>query len=188
MLIAGLGNPGHKYDNTRHNVGFMALDYFCKTYNLTFTNNKNLESQVAFHQDSIFAKPQTYMNLSGNAIQKIVAMYSIDRILIIHDDLDLEMGVIKTKFAGSSGGHNGLKSIDEQLSNNYFRLRIGIGRPSKSIDTNIIDYVLGKFSSNIMDNISNIFCVTNNIIEAFVNNETLVSIQNKYNTRVESDF
>lgn len=199
-LVVGLGNPGAKYQNTRHNVGFMVLDYYLQGASLQPINDKKFQSELAKTKNAIFAKPQTYMNLSGISIKKIKEFYKIEKILVIHDDLDLALGSIKIKFGGGSGGHNGIKSLDENITKDYFRLRIGIGRPnsldckdsiestntsknaSKQID--VIDYVLENFNTNELESIKSIFETTKNAIEDFINDETLMSLQNKYTRKM----
>lgn len=149
-LIVGLGNPGNEYKNTRHNVGFKTIDSFAKKLNISINNNKfnGLYADTMINGEKvILLKPQSYINLSGEVIKKYVDFYkiSVDDILIINDDLDLEVGSYKLKKKGSSGGHNGLKNIELNLSTQeYKRIKIGISN-NKNIDTK--DYVLGKISS-----------------------------------------
>ena len=148
-LIVGLGNPGHEYENTRHNVGFYYLDIYAKKQNATFKEKFNgLYSKIKVdNEDVILLKPLTYMNLSGECVVKFVNYFKIETkdILVIHDDLDMEIGRIKLKENTSSGGHNGIKDIISKLNTDKFkRLKIGISK-NKLIDTK--DYVLGKFTS-----------------------------------------
>ncbi|RAX54366.1 aminoacyl-tRNA hydrolase [Helicobacter sp. 16-1353] len=195
-LVVGLGNPGAKYQYTRHNIGFMALDYYIQdaSFKLPFINDKKFQSQIIKTNNAIFIKPQTYMNLSGVALKAVKDFYKIEQIMVIHDDLDLALGAIRLKFGGGSGGHNGLKSIDEYITKDYLRLRIGIGRPPKNtqdstnieniIQKDVIDYVLEKFSTNELESLQNIFEITKNAIESFINDESLMSLQNKYTRNV----
>lgn len=147
-LIIGLGNPGIEYNNTRHNIGFFYIDLYAKKMNGNF-KQKFQGEYVKFKinsEDVILLKPLTYMNLSGESVIKYVNYFKIksEDILVIHDDLDMEFGKIKLKTNGSSGGHNGIKSIISCLnSENFKRLKIGINK-SKEMDTK--DYVLGKFT------------------------------------------
>ncbi len=148
-MVVGLGNPGKDYAGNRHNVGFMAADeIFCR-YNFNNWQKKfNAESslgEIEGHK-TLLLKPQTYMNLSGNAIIEAAHFYKIftEDIYIIHDDLDLELGKIKAKQGGGSGGHNGLKSADKAIGSNYHRIRIGIGHPQNK--TEVTNYVLHDFS------------------------------------------
>ncbi len=148
-LIVGLGNPGLDYENTRHNMGFTFIDAFAKNLNVKIEKEKfnGLYTQTTVNNEKIILlKPLSYMNLSGEVVEKYVNFYkiNIDDILIISDDLDLELGKIRLRQAGSSGGHNGLKNIALHLNTeNFKRLKIGISK-NKEIDTK--DYVLGKFN------------------------------------------
>ena len=182
-LIVGLGNPGREYDKTRHNIGFMCLDEFCKENGIEIKKNKfnGMYEKVNINNtDIILLKPQSFINLSGDVIKKYTDYYkiSINDLLIISDDLDLPVGVYKLKQKGSSGGHNGLKSIEHNLNTmNYKRLKIGISN-NKEIDSK--DYVLGKIPSKDLETYENLFKITNQIINDFIimNFEDLMS---KYN-------
>ena len=153
-LIVGLGNPGKEYDNTRHNIGFHMLDIITNSLNVELNKKKfdGLYGEKIINGDKIiFLKPQRYMNLSGTVIKEFVQYFkiNIDDILIISDDLDTPTGSFKIKFKGSSGGHNGLKDIENNLGTNvYKRIKIGISN-NKKIDTK--DYVLGKFTKEETD-------------------------------------
>jgi len=146
-LIVGLGNPGKDYSNTRHNIGFMAIDRIVDSLSLNFDRFKfgGLYTSTNINGEKIiFLKPQEYINLSGNVIKKYMDFFNINinDILIIHDDLDLDVGVMKLRTKGGSGGHNGLKNIELNLkSKDYCRIKIGISN-NKMFDTK--DYVLGK--------------------------------------------
>ena len=148
-LIVGLGNPGREYENTRHNVGFLTIDKYIDKLGVSINKSKfnGLYGEAIVNGEKVlFLKPQSYINLSGEVIRKFVDFYkiSIDDILIIHDDLDLQVGTYKIKQKGSSGGHNGLKNIELHLgTQEYKRIKIGISN-NKNIDTK--DYVLGKLS------------------------------------------
>ncbi len=155
-LIAGLGNPGDKYTKTRHNVGFMIIDEIIRNLQPTNINNPNFKSIVKKHSTNIYAKPQTYMNLSGESILNIVEYYNIENknIIIVHDDLDLPFGTVKFKIDGGHGGHNGLKSIDSHIGKDYIRVRVGIGKPEDKKD--IADFVLSNFSLSEFDKLQGI--------------------------------
>ena len=153
-LIAGLGNPGSKYEGTRHNMGFMAADVLAERWSINFSDHKGLAllgkgvmSLDGRSQKFFLAKPLTYMNESGNAVASICSYYQIepDHVIVIHDDMDLDFGRIKVKAGGSAGGHNGLKSIIARLGGeNFPRIRIGIGaKPHPDYD--LAAWVLGKF-------------------------------------------
>ena len=158
-LICGLGNPGKKYQNTRHNVGFDLVDAIIKKYNFKLDKKdktKEIYKGSIKKINCLFCKPQTYMNLSGPLIKEIISYYKIpnSKILILHDDIDLKVGKVKIKIGGGNGGHNGLLSIDKNIESNYKRLRVGIGRPNfKSL---VSTYVLKKFNKEdrkLIDNV-----------------------------------
>ena len=160
FLIAGLGNPGKKYENTRHNAGFLVLDKIAEEKKLTY-NKKKFNAQTAScsicNSKILLTKPLSYMNLSGDVIRDIVLYYkiNINNIIIVHDDLDIEFGKIKIKKKGGDGGHKGIKSIISALNNNDFiRIRIGIGPYER--DGDITHYVLGNFNNFEKENISRI--------------------------------
>lgn len=152
-LIAGLGNPGKKYEDTRHNMGFMTADVLAERWTVNFADHKGLAmlGKSVMNLDGrtvkfFLAKPLTYMNDSGNAVASISAYYQIepDHIVVIHDDMDLEFGRIKVKAGGSAGGHNGIKSLIAHMGTQEFpRLRFGIGLPRGKGE--MIGHVLGKF-------------------------------------------
>ena len=183
-LIVGLGNPGNEYKNTRHNVGFYYLDLFANKYNLTFKEKYNglYAKSTINDEDVILLKPLTYMNLSGECVIKFVNYYKIknEDILVIHDDLDIDIGRIKLKEKGSSGGHNGIKSIIDNLNTEYFkRLKIGISK-NKLYDTK--DYVLGKFNKEEQGIIENTeSCVLNILNDYF--KLPFNDLMSKYNRR-----
>lgn len=182
-LIVGLGNPGREYENTRHNVGFMVLDNYCRLKNISVTSSKfsGLYGKGNINGEQvIFLKPQKYMNLSGEVVRDFVNFFKIDvsDILIISDDLDLDVGRYKLKLSGSSGGHNGLKDIEKNLgTKNYKRFKIGISN-NKNYDTK--DYVLGKFSSSDKEILDKIISLSSNILDDyFVDN--FDKLMSKYN-------
>ena len=170
-LIVGLGNPGKEYENTRHNVGFFIIDNYLKTKNIIDFKSKfnGLYVDTIINGEKvIFLKPQSYMNLSGEVVKKFVDFYKIpiENILIIHDDLDIELGKYKLKTNSSSGGHNGLKNIELHLkTQDYKRLKIGISN-NKTLDTK--DYVLGHFSKEERKIIDNSIKICQNIIDDFI--------------------
>ena len=146
-LFVGLGNPGERYKLTRHNVGFMVLDKLIQKSTVEGWDKKfdSFFNKIIIDQKSmILLKPLTFMNISGHAVQKVKNFYGIDpnNIVIIHDDIDLELGKIKLKKGGGDGGHNGLKSIIKLIGSEFNRIRIGIGRPEK---ISVSSYVLNNF-------------------------------------------
>lgn len=181
-LIVGLGNPGKEYENTRHNIGFMAIDRLADEYNLSFKEKYNglISETIINNEKVILLKPLSYMNLSGEVVQKYVNFYKVDieDILVICDDLSLDIGKIRLRRKGSSGGHNGLKNIELHLnSDNYKRLKIGISQ-NNNIDTK--DYVLGKFNKEEKKIINNSLDKINNIINDYMS-ISFDELMNKYN-------
>ena len=182
-LIVGLGNPGKEYENTRHNIGFMMIDYILKDLNIT--NGKEKMGGKYFEtningEKVLFLKPQEYINLSGDVIIKFMNFYKIDikDLFIIHDDLDLEVGTFKLREKGGSGGHNGLKNIESHLkTKEYNRMKIGISN-NKNIDTK--DYVLGRLNKEEKENLNKIIEIGPNIIKDYLN-MSFTNLMNKYN-------
>ena len=184
-LIVGLGNPGKEYENTRHNIGFNVLNRYLEKNNLKLDKDKfnGLFTKTSINgEDVILLEPQTFMNLSGDAVRKVMDFYkiNIDDILVIQDDLDMEVGKIKLKEKSSSGGHNGIKDIEQKLgTNNFKRLKVGISN-DKNRDTK--DYVLGKFSKEEKEILDKSYDICLNIIDDFfkMNFDLLMG---KYNKR-----
>lgn len=154
-VFVGLGNPGSNYALNRHNVGFMVLDVIADHVSApAFKIKQNVAlSEVSYQGQRLFlVKPQTFMNVSARGVAPLLTFYKIplDNLVVFHDDLDLEPGRIKIKRGGSSGGHNGLKSLDQTLSNDYWRVRIGIGHPGHK--DAVSNYVLSNFRREEIDN------------------------------------
>ena len=149
MIIAGLGNPGAKYAQNRHNIGFMAVDAMASLYRFDSWRGQfkaeTAQGTIAGHK-VLLIKPQTYMNDSGVAIGQALRFYKapLDKLVVCYDDLDLAPGKLKVKQGGGHGGHNGLRSIDAHLGPNYWRVRLGIGHPGDK--SRVHGYVLGDFS------------------------------------------
>jgi PTH1 family peptidyl-tRNA hydrolase len=185
LLVAGLGNPGLKYQNTRHNIGFMVLDLLADTYHEGFRRQdarQCLEAQLTIAgKRVVLIKPQTYMNRSGFALQKSAGYYKIapEDILVVHDDLDLDLGRIKLVRGGGAGGHNGIRSIIEQLGTKAFpRLKVGIGRPTQPIP--IDRFVLSPFSSDELQVVERVLEVARDAVVHFVENG-IDSAMNRFN-------
>ena len=152
MLIVGLGNPGSEYKNTRHNVGFMAIDAIASKEGFSWQHNSKMMGDIAAGfiglKKVILLKPSTFMNLSGGSASLVKNYYKFDlsEILVIHDELDIPSGEIRYKIGGGSGGHNGIKSLDSTIGNMYARIRIGIDKP---MDKDMVsDYVLSNFTNS----------------------------------------
>jgi PTH1 family peptidyl-tRNA hydrolase len=183
-LIVGLGNPGKEYKLTRHNVGFMFIDEVVNGLNGKFTLDKTKKCEMyetyIGSEKVLFIKPQTYMNLSGESVLAVMNFYKIavEDILVIYDDLDLEVGRIKIKPAGSSGGHRGVQSIIDRLKTSEVkRVRIGI---AKTESKTVIDYVLGEFRKEEKIEIDLSIQKGYNIINDFVKT-SFDAVMNKYN-------
>jgi peptidyl-tRNA hydrolase, PTH1 family len=190
-LIVGLGNPGRKYINTRHNVGFDVIDRLSDNYNfkLNSTGFKGVyyKGQI-LNKPVMFLKPMTYMNLSGISVSQAVNMYKlpVDRLLVIYDDMDLPLGKLRIRSKGSSGGHNGLKSIMESLGNTKEipRMRIGIGRTLDD-DTpigNTVSYVLSDFSNSESEIINKVIDKARIAIEELIKSDDIVKVMNEFNS------
>lgn len=156
-MIVGLGNPGSKYEKTKHNIGFMAIDNIVKNLDVTFTDDKNFKAQIGStfinHEKVYFVKPTTFMNNSGIAVKALRTYYNIDitDLIVIYDDLDMEVSKLRLRSKGSAGGHNGIKSIIAHIGTQEFnRIKVGIGRPLKGMT--VISHVMGQF--NTEDNIA----------------------------------
>ena len=176
QVIVGLGNPGKKYDRNRHNVGFKAIDLIAKKNNFGPWRRKfqsKISEGLIKSNKILLVKPETFMNNSGFAIKELFLFFKLnsDDLVVIHDDLDLKVGKIKAKVGGGHAGHNGLRSIDQQIDKEYLRLRIGIDRPVNK--NQVANYVLSDFSANDKETIDNL---KNLITQEF---ESLVKRDNK---------
>jgi PTH1 family peptidyl-tRNA hydrolase len=187
-LIVGLGNPGKKYTATRHNIGFRVVDALSQKKKLAFTAS-SFQGDVA-HDGTTLAerlyllKPSTFMNLSGESVAAITQFYKIplSEILVIHDDLDLPLGRLRFVRTGSAGGHNGIKSLIDHLGTPDFpHLKIGIGRP-KTVQQDVVDYVLQKFTPEEEMSLSQIIDKSVEAIEAYLAHG-LQSAMNAYNQK-----
>lgn len=146
FLIVGLGNPGSEYRETRHNIGFMSVDCFAEENNIPW--KEKFKGEYGTSQGNYVLKPMTFMNLSGESVQKASSFFKVDpdSILVIHDELDLPYGTAALKKGGGLAGHNGLKSIAQLLgTKDFLRLRLGIGRP---VHGDVSNFVLSKFSND----------------------------------------
>ena len=165
-LIAGLGNPGSKYEKTRHNIGFMFADWFADFHGAVFASDKHQGLSTALRIGTVkvrVLKPQTYMNRSGRSVAPLLRYFDLDpsNLLVVHDDIDMSPGRIKLVVGGGTGGHNGIRSIVQELgTNEFFRLKIGIGRPGVGgmhADMEVDKYVLASFLPAELEAISERF-------------------------------
>ncbi len=179
ILIIGLGNTGEQYSNTRHNLGFLVLDSFAAKHSLgQWKSKSSLESliiEASINSSKvILAKPTTLMNLSGRAAIKLQDYFEVStsNILAIHDDIDIDFGDIRTKQAGSSGGHNGLKSLDNLIGEDYWRIRVGIADEHRQ-NMDASDYVLKNIPRKQREQLPAIFTRTEEIITKFIETQVL---------------
>ena len=182
-LIVGLGNPGKEYENTRHNAGFKFIDKYAKSQNIEINKEKfgGIYNTFSYNGEKIILlKPQKYINLSGEVIIKYLEFFkiNINDLLIICDDLDTELGKIKIKYKGSSGGHNGLKNIEYHLhTNEYKRIKIGI---SNDKNKSTVDYVIGKMPKDQLEKLEKITDLSEQIINDYLK-INFDNLMNKYN-------
>ena len=187
-LIVGLGNPDKQYENTRHNVGFMLLDYIFDNTNFVVNHKMNAMEYITnvAGEKVVVIKPMTYMNLSGDAVAKYVNFYKInlDDLIVVQDDLDMELGMVKLILNHGDGGHNGIKDISLKLgSKNFLRLKIGISK-SNLIDTK--NYVLGKFNNDELIKLDNVFSNIRDIVSDFIV-LNMNALMQKYNTKIQKE-
>lgn len=179
-LIAGLGNPGAKYDQTKHNTGFMALDHYLKNKKLSFNKDK-FEGHWVKAGDTIYVEPQTYMNDSGLCVAQLAKFFKIapQDILIIQDDMDLPLAKLRVRAGGKSGGHNGIRSIIACLgSSDFNRLKIGIRHPRK---TTVVSWVLTPFDDQQQKLMDAALDKASGAIADFVAGHDAQYLMNKYN-------
>jgi len=187
-LIVGLGNPGQEYQNTRHNIGFHIIDTIAEDLILkSLKQNKKFQAEICEgtfgEQKVILAKPQTFMNNSGLAVKKIKTFFKVkpQDIIIIHDDIDLPIGIIRISKEASSGGNKGVESIIKEIkTNNFIRIRIGI---ANELRTKIPadKFVLQKFSIEDEKKLKNVFLDALNSVQMLIEGEKLAKVQNKFN-------
>lgn len=184
-LIFGLGNPGRKYEKTKHNIGFLALDAMAQKHGFTFGKTKfnaiYAEGNIGTEK-VVLIKPQTYMNLSGESVRPWVDFYDVteEDIVVIYDDMDLNPGVVRLRMQGGHGGHNGMKSIIQHLGTKQFnRVRVGIGRPFPQQD--VVSHVLSQFPNDAVEDMK---ISVNTIVDAltyWIQGHTFIDTMNAYN-------
>lgn len=184
-LVVGLGNVGKEYENTRHNMGFMLVDRYLEYKNIPLKFKENFNAMYVEttinNEKVIFIKPNTYMNNSGIAVRAFLAFYKLNSedVLVISDDLDLDLGKFRLRRNGSSGGHNGLKSIISHLETDDFkRLRIGISNDKDDV----INYVLSKFSKRELNEVDIMFDILVSVLDDYFVME-FTSLMSKYNRK-----
>ena len=173
-IIVGLGNPGEKYAKTRHNTGWLFIDYLSKIYNVDVTKNNcdALVGETKVNGEKIvFVKPLTFMNLSGNSVAKIKKWYKVENkdIMIAFDDIDIPFGTFRYREKGSGGSHNGMKNIVQMLSSEEIpRIRIGLGG-LKHEKQDMADFVLQRFKNDELAKLESVFLDASKVIEDFIN-------------------
>jgi PTH1 family peptidyl-tRNA hydrolase len=187
-LIVGLGNPGRRYAGTRHNVGFEVLDAIAARYRLDWESAKAVAVIAKWRaQGALLAKPVTFMNLSGHAVGELLRFYKIELpdLFVVVDDVNLELGRLRTRAGGSAGGHNGLKSLIAQLGTDEFaRLRIGVGRGDARRDLG--DHVLATFEPDERPIVAEAIARAAEAVELFIA-EGLEPVMNRYNRKEDGD-
>lgn len=190
-IVVGLGNPGLKYEFTRHNVGFRVVNSLARDIKTEFKRVKSYYSLISRgminNHKVMLVKPQTFMNLSGRAVSKVVSYYKIplQDLLIVYDDLNLELGQVRIRKKGSNGGHKGIESIMQYLhSEEIPRLRIGIGSPSASSNFDCVTYVLSNFSYDEEDKIKETIKLSTKAIKTVIE-EGFEKAMRKYNRKLE---
>ena len=185
-LIVGLGNPGSGYKDTRHNIGFRAVDVIGNACGIKISKKKFF-SQIGTGKiklyDVILAKPLTYVNNSGEAVKKLLHDFSLTpkELIVVHDDIDLEKGILKIKERGGDGGHNGLRSMINLLqTDNFIRIRLGIGRPESKED--VVDYVLSSFDKKDQEWVQPLLIRTKTAVETLLI-KGIINAMNEFNKR-----
>ncbi|MDU7066425.1 MAG: aminoacyl-tRNA hydrolase [Clostridium perfringens] len=182
ILIVGLGNPGKQYEQTRHNIGFDVIDYMANKYNIDVNREKFkgiCGEGFIENKKVILLKPLTYMNLSGESIRELANFYKLEdnEIIVVYDDISLDIGRLRIREKGSAGGHNGIKSIIQNLGGDKFpRVKVGVGQPKD----NLVNHVLGKFSKEDREHIEKVIPVVSDAIVEIVKNDAKESM-NKFN-------
>ncbi len=182
ILIVGLGNPGKQYEQTRHNIGFDVIDYMANKYNIDVNREKFkgvCGEGFIENKKVILLKPLTYMNLSGESIRELASFYKLedDEIIVVYDDISLDIGRLRIREKGSAGGHNGIKSIIQNLGGDKFpRVKVGVGQPKD----NLVNHVLGKFSKGDREHIEKVIPIVSDAIVEIVKNDAKESM-NKFN-------
>lgn len=177
-LIVGLGNPGDEYKNTRHNLGFIVLDNYLTEKNLINGLKKDFKSEYLKFNDCFFQKPLTYMNDSGVAIEQLMKYYkiSVNDLYVIYDDMDMEVGKIRIKNSGKSGGHNGIKSIISHCGDGFTRIKVGIGHKKNDA----VSHVLGTFPKEDKEILNAKLTILNELIDDILNGVSFNKLQNMY--------
>lgn len=189
-FVAGLGNPGSKYEGTRHNAGFLVVDELARRWGASLSSDRfgNFSgASILRNTKTQFAKPQKFMNRSGGPLQGLVSYYNgtIEDLVVVHDEVDLPFGVIKIKAGGGHGGHNGLRDIHKHMGgNSYLRVRFGVGRPPEGWDT--ADYVLGRWTGSEKNDLDAVVSKAADAVEVLIEQGTEAAM-NQFHVRDQSN-
>jgi len=189
FLVVGLGNPGRRYAETRHNVGFTVVETLANRWSIPI-EGKQLGSLVGTGRigdtRAILSRPQSFMNRSGQPVRSLMGYFKLepDEVVVIHDDLDLTFGRVQVKRGGGHGGHNGLRDLNKHLGGDYTRVRVGVGRPPEG--WNSADYVLGKWGSEEKDVIDGVVDQASDAVELLLREGVDVAM-NRFNTRPKTN-
>jgi PTH1 family peptidyl-tRNA hydrolase len=181
-LFVGLGNPGSQYENTRHNIGFKVIDKLVDDLGARDISKTSFEGKLYRSLNALFLKPTTFMNLSGKSLQVVKNFFKIELedIIVIHDDIDLPFGAVRFKKGGGHGGHNGLRSIDNHITKEYIRVRVGVGKPEHK--TQVSDYVLNNFNDEEKEVLEQLIEHVAKACKALLNEE-LNEVRSKYSLK-----
>ncbi|RLA62219.1 MAG: aminoacyl-tRNA hydrolase [Epsilonproteobacteria bacterium] len=181
-LFVGLGNPGSKYEDTRHNIGFKVIDKLVNDFSARDISKTSFHAKLYRSASTLFLKPHTFMNLSAKSVQPVKHFFKVelDNIIVIHDDIDLPFGALRFKRGGGHAGHNGLRSLDEVLTKEYLRIRVGVGKPVHK--SQVADYVLHDFSNEEKEKLPSLIL---HIVEAckYLKKEDLNNLKSNYSLK-----
>lgn len=182
VLFVGLGNPGSQYEETRHNIGFKVIDKLVSDLNARDISKSSFHGTLFRTANSLFLKPTTYMNLSGKSVQPIKNFFKVELedVIVIHDDIDLPFGALRFKKGGGHGGHNGLKSIDANITKEYIRVRVGVGKPEHK--SQVADYVLHDFNTSEQEKLAQLIEHVSHACRALTEME-LTEVKSKYSLK-----
>ena len=188
-LVLGLGNPGRRYEQTRHNVGFLVVDRLASRWAMNPTRAQlgaQVDSGQIRSERVVLAKPQSFMNRSGQPAASLLGWYKAeaDQAIVVHDDLDLPFGTVRVKAGGGHGGHNGLRDLHRAIGRDYLRVRVGVSRPPKGWDT--ADYVLGRWTGAELEELDTVVDVGADAAEALISSG-VVAAMNVFNVRSQGD-
>ncbi len=179
-LVVGLGNPGPAYKNNRHNIGFMVIDKFIYDLNPSKINKSSFNGELYKSSKTLFLKPHTFMNNSGLSVATVMKYFDVQRVIVIHDDIEIPYGSVRIKHGGGNGGHNGLKSIDAHIGRDYDRIRLGISKPADKEE--VADFVLSNFSKKEKECLPKIISYASEALEYLLEHDA-TECASKYNIK-----